>query len=151
MAKPLTFLGKLAASAVVLVVVLFGFAVQAVQTNKPNVVFILIDDMGYADTSCYRTSGTPVVTTTNIDRLATQGIRFTQYHSTSPICSPSRTALLSGSQPGTWRITSYLDNKSINRTRNMADFADPQMPCIARAFKAAGYKIGIFGKCHLDA
>ncbi|MGZ4965275.1 MAG: sulfatase-like hydrolase/transferase [Limisphaerales bacterium] len=124
---------------------------NAAQTNKPNVIFILIDDMGYADTSCYRTSGTPVVTTTNIDHFATQGTRFTQYHSTSPICSPSRTALLSGSQPGRWRITSYLDNKSINRTRNMADFADPQMPSIARAFKAAGYKTGHFGKWHLDA
>lgn len=125
--------------------------VNAAQTNKPNVIFILIDDMGYADTSCYRTSGTPVVTTTNIDRFATQGTRFTQYHSTSPICSPSRTALLSGSQPGRWRVTSYLDNKSINRNRNMADFADPQMPSVARAFKAAGYKTGHFGKWHLDA
>jgi len=124
---------------------------NAAQTNKPNVIFILIDDMGYADTSCYRTSGTPVVVTTNIDRFATEGTRFTQYHSTSPICSPSRTSLLSGTQPGRWRITSYLDNKSVNRTRNMADFADPQMPSIARAFKAAGYKTGHFGKWHLDA
>jgi arylsulfatase A-like enzyme len=128
-----------------------GWVSQGAQTNKPNVIFILIDDMGYADTSCYRTSGTPVVVTTNIDHFATQGTRFTQYHATSPICSPSRTALLSGSQPGRWRITSYLDNKSVNRTRNMADFADPQMPSIARAFKAAGYKTGHFGKWHLDA
>lgn len=122
---------------------------EGAQTNRPNVVFILIDDMGYADTSCYRTSGTPVVDTTNINRLAAEGTRFTQYHATSPICSPSRTALISGSQPGRWRITSYLDSKTINRTRNMADFADPQIPSIARAFKAAGYKVGHFGKWHL--
>lgn len=129
----------------------FACVTEAAQTNKPNVVFILIDDMGYADTSCYRTSGTPVVDTTNINRIAAEGTRFTQYHATSPICSPSRTALISGSQPGRWRITSYLDNKSINRNRNMADFADPQMPSIGRAFKAAGYKTGHFGKWHLDA
>jgi arylsulfatase A-like enzyme len=123
----------------------------AAQTNKPNVVFILIDDMGYGDTSCYNTSGSPVVTTTNINRLASQGIRFTQYHSAAPICSPSRTGLLTGSYPGRWRITSFLDNKSANRTRNMADFADPQVPTAARAFKAAGYKVGHFGKWHMGA
>ncbi|MDB6024770.1 MAG: atsA 34 [Verrucomicrobiales bacterium] len=130
---------------------LFVHVASAAQTNKPNVVFILIDDMGYADTSCYRTSGTPVVTTTNIDRLASQGIRFTQYHAASPICSPSRTGLLTGSYPGRWRVTSYLDNKSVNRSRNMADFADPLAPNIGRAFKAAGYKTGHFGKWHLDS
>jgi arylsulfatase A-like enzyme len=125
--------------------------VEAAQTNKPNVVFILIDDMGYADTSCYRTSGTPVVTTTNINRLASEGIRFTQYHSSAPICSPSRTALVTGSYPGRWRITSFIDNKGANRSRNMADFADPQCPTIARAFRAGGYRTGHFGKWHMGA
>ncbi|HVU99832.1 MAG TPA: sulfatase-like hydrolase/transferase, partial [Verrucomicrobiae bacterium] len=130
-----------------------GFAVplRAAQTNKPNVVFILVDDMGYADTSCYQTFVTPVVITTNVDHLATQGIRFTQYHSSSPICSPSRTGLLTGSYPGRWRITSFINNKAANRQRNMADFADPRVPTIARAFKTAGYKVGHFGKWHMGA
>ena len=141
---------KTAAKAVV-AGLFFAGVTQAAQTNKPNVVFILIDDMGYADTSCYRTGGTPVVATTNINRLANEGIRFTQYHSSSPICSPSRTAIVTGSYPCRWRINSYLDNKSINRSRNMADFADPLAPTVARAFKAAGYKTGHFGKWHLDA
>jgi arylsulfatase A-like enzyme len=124
---------------------------RAAQTNKPNVVFILVDDMGYADTSCYQTSLTHVVTCTNIDRLASQGIRFTQYHAAAPICSASRTAMQSGSYPGRWRITSFIDNKAANRDRNMADFADPQLPMAARAFRAAGYKVGHFGKWHMGA
>lgn len=122
----------------------------AAQTT-PNVVFILIDDMGFADTSCYQTFTTPVVKTVNVDRLASQGIRFMQYYSAAPICSPSRIGLVTGSSPGRWRVNSYLDNKSSNRSRNMADFADPQVPTIARAFKAAGYVTGHFGKWHLDS
>ncbi len=124
---------------------------SAAQTNKPNIVFILIDDMGYADLSCYQTFVPPVVITTNIDRLASQGTRFTQYYSAAPICSPSRTALLSGSYPGHWRINSFLNNKAANRTRNMADFADPQLPTMARALKAGGYAVGHFGKWHMGA
>lgn len=130
---------------------LLAIPAPAAQTNKPNVVFILIDDMGYADTSCYQTAATPVVKTANIDRLASEGIRFTQYHVAAPICSASRTALLTGSYPGRWRITSYIDNKNANRRRNMADFADPQVPTIARAFSAGGYAVGHFGKWHMGA
>jgi arylsulfatase A-like enzyme len=130
---------------------LLALNAPAAQTNKPNVVFILVDDMGYADTSCYQTFTNPVVVTTNIDRLASQGLRFTQYYVASPICSPSRTALISGSYPGRWRITSFINNKTANRNRNMADFADPQVPTTARAFKAAGYAVGHFGKWHMGA
>jgi len=143
--------GILAATIVAFILLLVDGFVHAAQTNKPNVVFILIDDMGYADTSCYQTNASPVVATTNINRLAAEGIRFTRYYSASPICSPSRTALMTGSHPGRWRITSFLNNKSANRSRNMADFVDPQAPNIARAFKAGGYKTGHFGKWHMGA
>jgi arylsulfatase A-like enzyme len=134
-----------------LVALLFPTGAHAAQTNKPNVIFILVDDMGYADTSCFQTYTNPPINTVNIDRLASQGLRFTQYYVAAPICSASRTALISGSFPGRWRITSYLDNKSANRNRNMADFADPQVPTMARAFKAAGYAVGHFGKWHMGA
>src|SRR4051794_27361373 len=107
MKKRLNIFGTLTAITTGVVLLLSNQHSTAAQTNKPNVIFILIDDMGYADTSCYRTSGTPVVTTTNIDRLASQGIRFTQYHVVSPICSPSRTGMITGSYPGRWRINSY--------------------------------------------
>lgn len=132
-------------------VLLLGNNAPAAQTNKPNVIFVLVDDMGYADSSCYQTFTTPVVTTTNIDHLASEGLRFTQFYVAAPICSASRVALISGSYPGRWRITSYIATKAYNRARNMADFADPQLPTMARAFKAAGYAVGHFGKWHMGA
>lgn len=58
---------------------------------RPNIVFVLIDDLGYGDFSC---TGNQDVKTENIDRLAAEGMRFTQFYVSSPICSPSRTAFL---------------------------------------------------------
>src|SRR4051794_32927859 len=91
--------------------------------GRPNFVFVLIDDMGYADLSCY---GQRSITTPNIDRMAQEGIRFTQFYVNSPLCSPSRTALLTGQFPARWRITSYLASRAENRTRGIADWLDPK-------------------------
>jgi len=64
--------------------------------SRPNVIFILVDDLGYSDVSCY---GATKVQTPNIDRLAAQGRRFTDAHSASAVCTPSRYALLTGEYP----------------------------------------------------
>ena len=66
------------------------------QDKQPNIVFILVDDMGYYDLSCY---GAEEVKTTQIDRLAEEGVRFTDYYAAAPICSPSRAGLLTGRYP----------------------------------------------------
>src|SRR5258707_15266061 len=63
------------------------------QSTKPNIVFILADDLGYADVSCY---GQRDYTPPNIDRLATEGLKFTKYYSNSPNCSAARTSLFTG-------------------------------------------------------
>ena len=115
-------------------------------TTRPNIVFILTDDMGYGDTGCY---GGKFAPTPNIDRLAQEGIRFTQYYAASPICSPSRTGLLTGMYPARWRITSYLQTRKGNRACEQADFLDPKAPSLARTLKAAGYATGHFGKWHM--
>ena len=65
---------------------------SAQQPKKPNVIFVLIDDMGYADLTCY---GEKRIHTDQIDRLAAEGIRFTQFYVNAPICSPSRTGWIS--------------------------------------------------------
>src|SRR3569623_2624762 len=80
----------------------------------PNVLFVLIDDMGYAALTCY---GETRVHTDHIDRMAREGIRFTQFYVGAPICSPSRTALTTGQWPARWRITSYLANRKENAAR----------------------------------
>lgn len=113
---------------------------------RPNVLFILIDDMGYADMSCY---GSTRVRTPHLDRMAEEGIRFTQFYVNAPICSPSRTAFLTGQYPARWKITSYLDNRAANERRGMAQWLDPAAPSVARALQAAGYVTGHFGKWHM--
>src|SRR6187399_1052172 len=92
--------------------VLWFFQIQAFGATRPNIVFVLIDDMGWADLSCF---GNQAVKTPNIDRMASEGIRFTQFYVNSPICSPSRCALLTGQYPQRWRITSFLNNRAENK------------------------------------
>lgn len=118
----------------------------AAPANKPNIIFIMIDDMGYADLSCY---GNKLAQTPNIDRLASEGIRFTQYSVASPICSPSRTSLLTGRYPARSGITSFLASRAENKQRNMPNWLDPHVPTLARDLHAAGYVTGHFGKWHM--
>lgn len=114
--------------------------------DRPNIVFILTDDMGYGDVGCY---GGKFVPTPNIDRLATEGTRFTHFYVASPVCSPSRTGFLTGMYPARWKITNYLQTRAGNRASEQADFLDPKAPSIARTLKAAGYVTGHFGKWHM--
>jgi arylsulfatase A-like enzyme len=120
---------------------------RAVETPpKPNIIFILTDDMGYGDPSCY---GNREVKTPNIDRLARDGLRLAQFYVASPICSPSRVALTTGSYPARWRINDYLHDRAGNRHSEQVDWLDPQAPTLARTLKAAGYATGHFGKWHM--
>lgn len=123
-----------------------GNTVAGPTNTRPNIVLILTDDMGFGDLGCY---GGKFAPTPNLDRMAGEGIRFTQYYSTAPICSPSRTGILTGMFPGRWRITSYLQSRKGNAACEQADFLDPQAPSIARTLKAAGYATGHFGKWHM--
>jgi arylsulfatase A-like enzyme len=116
------------------------------QPNPPHILFILADDFGCGDLGCYGGTDVP---TPNLDRLAREGIRFTQYYSASPICSPSRCGLITGQFPARWRITSYLQTRAGNRACGQADFLDPAAPSLPRLLKAAGYATGHFGKWHL--
>jgi len=132
-------------------VLLAGFllampAVQAAPADRPNIIFLLTDDMGFGDCGCY---GGKFVPTPNIDKLAAEGTRFTQFYSGAPICSASRTAYTTGMYPARWRITSYLQTRAGNRKCDQADFLDPQAPSVARTLKAAGYVTGHFGKWHM--
>ena len=112
----------------------------------PNIVTVFIDDMGWADLSCFGGTG---VETTNIDRLAAEGLRFTQFYVNAPICSPSRTALTTGHHPAKHRITSYLAHRAFNAERGMADWLDPAAVTLPRLLSDAGYRTGHFGKWHM--
>jgi uncharacterized sulfatase len=117
---------------------------SAVAAAKPNILFILIDDMGYGDLGCYGGEGTP-----RIDQLAKEGIRFTQFYVNMPICSPSRCSFLTGQWSQRWKITSFINNRRANEERGMAQWLDPKAPMLARVLHDAGYATGHFGKWHL--
>ena len=114
--------------------------------DRPNIILVFIDDMGWADFSCF---GNTDAKTPNIDRLAAEGIVFEQFYVNSPICSPSRVAISTGQYPQRWRITSYLAHRKMNEQRGMAQWLDPEAPMLARTLKEAGYRTGHFGKWHM--
>jgi len=121
-------------------------AAETVRATKPNVLFILVDDMGWGDPSCYGGAG---VATPAMDRLAREGTRFTQFYVASPICSASRCGFITGKFPARSRITGYLQTRAGNRECEQADFLDPKAPTFVRAFKQAGYSTAHIGKWHL--
>jgi hypothetical protein len=81
------------------------YAAEQKPANRPNVIVILADDLAYADLSCY---GSTFHESPNLDRLAAQGMRFTQAYSSSPYCSPSRAAIMTGRHPARLKITDFI-------------------------------------------
>jgi arylsulfatase A-like enzyme len=114
--------------------------------GRPNVIFVLIDDMGWGDLSCF---GNRQADTATIDRLASEGIRFSQFYVNAPICSPSRCSLTTGQYPERWRITSFLSHRADNNWRGIAQWLDPRATTLARILHDNGYATGHFGKWHL--
>ncbi len=118
----------------------------AAAESRPNFIFLLIDDMGYADLTCF---GGKAGQTPRIDAIADEGLRFSQFYVAAPICSPSRTGFTTGQCPARWNITSYLASRAENQRRSMAQWLDPKAPTLARTLKQAGYTTGHFGKWHM--
>lgn len=116
----------------------FSASAQSLREKKPNVIFILADDMGYGDVGCY---GQQKIATPNIDQLAKNGMRFTQFYAGTSVCAPSRASLLTGQHTGHTPIRGNVEVKP-----------EGQLPIpdsaytIAELFKKAGYTTGSFGK-----
>jgi arylsulfatase A-like enzyme len=106
-------------------------------TVKPNIVFILADDLGYADLGCY---GQKEIATPNLDRMAAEGMRFTQAYSGSPVCAPSRCCLLTGKHNGHGRVRDNIPH---------GVFLQPDDVTVAEVLKGAGYRTGAIGKWSL--
>lgn len=119
---------------------------SAANQQRPNVVLVFIDDMGWEDFSCF---GNHDAQTPRIDQMAREGVRFEQFYVNSPICSPSRTAISTGQYPQRWRIGSFLNNRDHNNERGIAQWLDPAAPMLARSLQQSGYATGHFGKWHM--
>jgi N-acetylgalactosamine-6-sulfatase len=114
--------------------------------EKPNIVFILADDMGWGDLSCY---GNPRMKTPNLDRLAAEGTLFTQFYVNGSVRSPTRSAFMTGMFPARNKMHGHLATEAMNQQRAMPNFLDPARPTVARALQQAGYRTSHVGKWHL--
>ncbi len=117
---------------------------------KPNVVLILADDLGWTDLACY---GSDLHETPHLDRLAREGMKFTQNYSACTVCSPTRAALMTGKYPARLHITDWIpglmpDNPKL-LVPDWTKFLPLTETTLAKVFKSAGYRTGSIGKWHL--
>lgn len=130
---------------------LAGFAAartRQARAPRPNIIFILADDLGWGDLGCY---GHRELKTPNLDRLAREGTLFTQFYTAASVCSPSRAGFLTGCFPARYGVHHAIGTKANNEARGLADFLDPRAPSLPRTLKKAGYATGHFGKWHLGS
>ncbi|MBI2497363.1 MAG: sulfatase-like hydrolase/transferase [Opitutae bacterium] len=106
-----------------------------VESPRPNIVFILADDLGYGELGCY---GQKTVATPNLDRMAQEGMRFTRFYAGSAVCAPSRSVLMTGQHTGHTRVR---DNAAAaGQTLHAEDVT------VATMLQRAGYTTGLLGK-----
>ena len=120
---------------------------HAAAATRPNIVFIFADDWGWGDLSCH---GHPYVKTPNIDRLAGEGTDFHRFTVASGVCSPSRTAVMTGHFPARYNIDGHFAWVPSNAKRNMPDWLSPTVPLLPRFLQQSGYATAHFGKWHLS-
>ncbi len=120
------------------------------QPQRPNIVFLLIDDMGWPDVACY---GHPFHETPHIDRLCRQGMKFTDFYAATPVCSSTRSTIQSGQYSARVGITDYIPGHWRPFEKLIVPPIENELPRSIRtpgdALKAAGYATGYFGKWHL--
>lgn len=123
---------------------LLGFATSAIAAQRPNIIIVMADDMGYGDLSCY---GHPTIRTPNLDRMAAEGLRFTDFYAGANLCTPSRAALLTGRHP----IRSGMAGGPKRHVLypNATNGLPHSEITIAEVLKSAGYATACIGKWHL--
>ncbi|MBO6503425.1 MAG: sulfatase-like hydrolase/transferase [Kordiimonadaceae bacterium] len=116
------------------------FALPATAEDRPNIVLMYVDDLGYGDLASY---GHPIIETPNIDALAADGLKLTSFYAPSPLCSPSRAALMTGRTPYRTGIKSWIPE-------NTPAYLSENEITIATWLKDTGYQTAIVGKWHLN-
>lgn len=121
---------------------------MSLSIKTPNIVLILIDDMGWRDLGCY---GSSFYEAPHIDALAARGTRFTQAYAAAPVCSPTRASLMSGKYPARVGITQYIGGHCLGKLADVPYFHGlPENEfTLARALRAGGYDTWHVGKWHL--
>lgn len=117
---------------------LFGFVSTAGAAEKPNLIFILADDLGYGELGCY---GQTVIQTPNLDRMAKEGLRFTHFYAGATVCAPSRSVLMTGLHHGHTRVRGNAGQRN-----PVAQALRPEDVTVAKVLKGAGYATALIGK-----
>ena len=135
---------------VVLSGLLFVRDSRAAKKRPPNIVFFLVDDMSWTDPACY---GNKFHETPNTDRLAKQGMRFTNAYAACPVCSPTRASIMSGKYPATLHLTDFIPGHYRPFEKLLVPNMNMELPLkevsLAECVKPAGYVTASFGKWHL--
>lgn len=123
---------------------------SAATPSRPNIIFVLVDDMGWTDLGCY---GSDYYETPNIDKLAQQGVRFTDAYAACTVCSPSRASIMTGQYPARLHITDWISGHKFPdaklRVPRWTKKLSPTIPNLAQTLKAQGYATASIGKWHL--
>src|SRR5687767_10765654 len=123
---------------------------DAPKASRPNVIVILADDLGWTDLACY---GSDLHETPHLDRLARDGMKFTQAYSACTVCSPTRAALMTGKYPARLHITDWIPGAMPDNPKLLVPDWTKALPAsettIAELFKEAGYATASIGKWHL--
>jgi len=130
----------------VLLLALVSMQAYGSGAGSPNIIFIFADDWGYGDLSAH---GSTWIKTPNIDQMVAEGIDFESFTVNSPVCSPSRAAVMTGQFPARNSIHQHFAGIDANKKRGMPDWLDTDVPMLPRLLQDAGYKTGHFGKWHL--
>jgi len=123
-----------------------GLVAQVSTKAQPNIIFILTDDMGYGDMGV---AGNPYILTPNIDRLAHEGTRYTNFFVNSAVCAPSRVAFMTGHFPARLNAHHIYFNEEFNKRHQVPPYLDPNTFTLADALKNVGYTTAHIGKWHL--
>ncbi len=124
------------------------------ERNKPNIILIMIDDLGWMDLAC---QGNGRLDTPFIDRLAKEGVRFTDAYAAAPVCSPTRAAIMAGLTPARLKITNHLPDQKRFAKKNapfvsakVTNYLSDKYVTIAERLKEAGYSTAFMGKWHIS-